>query len=126
MEPILIIDDDPAIVNVFTQFLENLGYSVQSASEGKEALGLINKQPPALIITDILMPEMDGLEIVTYIREHHPDLPVIAVSGGMKTASMNFLPLAQRFGACKVFEKPVPLSKLRAAVEELLGPARSE
>lgn len=78
MNPILLIDDDPAILNVFSQFLEGLGHPVQSALNGKEAIARMKEQAPSLIITDIMMPEMDGLEMVTYIREHHPDLPLIA------------------------------------------------
>jgi CheY-like chemotaxis protein len=84
----------------------------------------MREQTPDLIITDIMMPEMDGLEIVTHIRKHHPSLPVIAISGGMQRASMNFLPLAKKFGACRVFEKPVSLVQLQEAVDELLaGPS---
>ena len=121
MATILIIDDDPAVLSVFTQFLESLQHRVLSASNGKDGLASMQANPPDLIITDIMMPEMDGLELVTYIRNHSPDLPVIAISGGMQRASMNFLPLAEKFGACRVFEKPVSLSHLRKAVQELLA-----
>lgn len=118
---ILIIDDDQAIQNVFTQFLESMGYQTKSALNGKEGLSQMLEKTPDLIITDIMMPEMDGLELLTYIREHKLDLPVIAISGGMQTASMNFLPLARKFGACQVFEKPVSLVQLRKAVQEMLS-----
>jgi len=123
MEHILIIDDDPAVRNVFTQLLESKNYSVETASEGKEGLNRMESRLPDLIITDIMMPEMDGLELVQTIRQISPDLPIIAISGGMQTAAMNFLPLAEKFGACKVFEKPVGLAKLLGAVEDLLAEA---
>lgn len=121
MEHILIIDDDESIRSIFIQLLEGNGYSVEAATEGKEGLKKIDARKPDLIITDIMMPEMDGLEMVTYIRQNHPNLPVIAISGGMQAAPVNFLPMAKQFGACKVFEKPVPLGTLLEAVKELLS-----
>jgi DNA-binding NtrC family response regulator len=121
MADILIIDDDPAVRSVFTQLLESKGHRVRCAEEGREGMKLLCKQVPDLLITDILMPEMDGLEVLQHIRNHHAELPVIAISGGMSISSMNFLPLAERFGACRVFEKPVALEKLSAAVDELLS-----
>jgi CheY-like chemotaxis protein len=121
MQHILIIDDDKAIQSIFTQLLENNGYSVETASEGREGLRKLKARTPDLIITDIMMPEMDGLEMVTYIRRNHPDLPVIAISGGMQAAPVNFLPMAKQFGACKVFEKPLALATLLEAVQELLS-----
>lgn len=126
MEHILVIDDDPAVRNVFTQLLESRNYSVETAGEGKEGLERMRDRMPDLIITDIMMPEMDGLELVQTIRQFSANLPVIAISGGMQTAAMNFLPLAEKFGACKVFEKPVGLAKLLSAVEELLAEAASK
>jgi DNA-binding NtrC family response regulator len=125
MKHILIIDDDDGIRSVFEQLLENKGYSVETASEGKEGLRKMHARKPDLIITDIMMPEMDGLEVVQKIRDHHSELPVIAISGGMQASAMNFLPLAKRFGACKVFEKPVELAKLLEAVETLLDSTRN-
>jgi len=124
MPHILIIDDDTAIRSVFEQLLQSKGYSVETASEGKAGLEKMHARKPDLIITDIMMPEMDGLEVVQRIRDEHPKLPVIAISGGMQTTSMNFLPLAERFGACKVFEKPIALAKLVEAIENLLSEAR--
>lgn len=121
MAHILVIDDDSAIRNLFTQLLESRNYSVETAAEGKEGLAKMDARMPDLIITDILMPEMDGLELVQSIRDHHPGLPVIAISGGMQSAAINFLPFAKRFGASKVFQKPIELPDLLQAVEELLS-----
>jgi len=121
MAHILIIDDDGSIQLLFKQFLKDKGYSVSSASDGHKGIALMKQQKPDLIITDILMPEMDGLEVICEIKNTHPGLPVIAISGGMRSGRINFLPHAKTFGASRVFEKPVSLATLLAAVQELLG-----
>lgn len=123
MALILVIDDDESVLTLFQQFLESNGYAVALAANGREGLVQMHRNNPDLIITDIMMPEMDGLEIIREFRAHHPELPVIAISGGMRAAPINFLPHAKKFGACRVFEKPVALAELLKAVQELLGVA---
>jgi len=121
MKTILIIDDDKAVLGLFTQALENNGYSVVQAADGREGLRLFEVAPTDLVITDIMMPEMDGLELIPKLRKKSPDLPIIAISGGMRSATISFLPQAKILGACRVFIKPVSLSELLQAVKELLG-----
>jgi CheY-like chemotaxis protein len=118
---ILIIDDDATIQLVFSQFLTNLGHEIMQAENGKEGMSLIQETGPDLVITDIMMPEMDGLEILMQLRSTHDSVPVIAISGGMRALPVNFLQQAKLFGARYVFEKPVPLDVLRNAVTELIG-----
>ena len=120
MAHILIIDDDPAVLSLFGQFMESSGYSVALAADGREGLRLMKQQTPDLIITDIMMPEMDGLEIIHEIAKTHPLLPVIAISGGMRNVSVNFLVHAKKFGARRILVKPVTLADLLQTVEELL------
>ena len=120
MAHILIIDDDPAILGLFGQFMESCGYSVALAADGQEGMRLMKQQTPDLIITDIMMPEMDGLEIIREIANSHPLLPVIAISGGMRNIPVNFLIHAKKFGARSILEKPVTLADLLQAVQELL------
>ncbi|NOU35382.1 MAG: response regulator [Kiritimatiellaceae bacterium] len=121
MAHILVIEDDESVCRLFGQFLEGEGFTVSQASNGKEGLALLKQQKPDLVITDIMMPEMDGLEVIRNLRHQHAGLPVIAISGGMKTASVNFLPHAKKFGADCVFEKPVSLTALLAVVRKLLS-----
>ncbi|MGE4490238.1 MAG: response regulator transcription factor [Kiritimatiellales bacterium] len=121
MAHILIIDDDPSVQFLFQQFFESEGFTVTLADDGKEGIWKMKQEQPDLVITDIMMPEMDGLEVIQEIRQHSPELPVIAISGGMRTAPLNFLPHAKKFGACRVFGKPVSLAELLAAVRELLA-----
>jgi CheY-like chemotaxis protein len=123
MAHILVIDDDPAVLLLFKQFLENAGYSVELAADGKNGMETMGRRKPDLIITDIMMPEMDGLELLMEIKRHHPEIPVIAISGGMKILPVSFLHHAEKFGARRVFQKPVELSTLLRAVQELLATA---
>jgi CheY-like chemotaxis protein len=121
MANILVIDDDATIQLVFSQFLTSLGHEIMQAENGKEGMKLIEETRPDLVITDIMMPEMDGLEILMQLRNTHDSIPVIAISGGMRALPVNFLQQAKLFGARYVFEKPVPLDVLRNALTELLG-----
>lgn len=121
MAQILIIDDDPIIRKLFSRFLESKEHEVALAENGRIGVRMLEQNRPDLVITDILMPEMDGLEILMQIRNTHKDLPVIAISGGMRSLPINFLEQAKLFGARHVFEKPVSLEHLLAAVNQLLG-----
>ena len=126
MANILVIDDDATIQLVFSQFLTSLGYEITQAENGKKGMSMIQETRPDLVITDIMMPEMDGLEILMQLRSNHDSVPVIAISGGMRSLPVNFLQQAKLFGARYVFEKPVPLEVLRNAVTELLDEEPSE
>lgn len=126
MPRILLIDDDPTIQKVFSQFLTSRGYDVFQAENGRIGLQMMRENRPDLIITDIMMPEMDGLEILLKIRESNDDVPVIAISGGMRALPINFLQQAKLFGAHHVFEKPVPLGVLLEKILDLLeGPGEN-
>ena len=96
MGNILIIDDDPSIRTVFKRYLEKKGYSVTVAVDGNEGLDAVAEKTPDLIITDIMMPEKDGLEVVLSLHKDHPNLPVIAISGGMRSAPVDFLPIVKK------------------------------
>lgn len=126
MAKILLIDDDPTIQKVFSQFLTGMGHEIMQAENGKEGMSMLQETRPDLVITDIMMPEMDGLEILMQLRDTHDSVPVIAISGGMRALPVNFLQQAKLFEARYVFEKPVPLDVLRNAVTELLGDEPSE
>lgn len=121
MASILLIDDDPTIQLLFYQFLTELGHEVAQAEDGKVGMRLLEQHKPDLVITDILMPEMDGLEILMAIQKMNPEIPIIAISGGSRQLQIDFLRQAKLFGARYVFEKPVPLDVLRKAVDELLS-----
>ncbi len=121
MSRILIIEDDASIRTLFTRYLESKGYQVMCAGDGVEGLEKLREASADLVITDIMMPEMDGLEVVREIRKVDEKLPVIAISGGMHAVSVNFVSAAQDFGADMIFEKPVALAGLLASVQRLTG-----
>ena len=125
MKRILIIDDDENVRKLYGRYLSGQGYTVNCAEDGQEGLRLLETEPPDLVITDILMPNTDGLEVVLTMRKNNPDTPVIAISGGMRAAAIDFLPMVKKFGACKVFYKPVVLADLLVAVQEMLAEERT-
>lgn len=121
MSTILVLDDEKSVQALFSQFLQGEGYNVLCAANGREGLEMLRKSKVDLVITDIMMPEMDGLEVVRKIRDGNASLPVIAISGGMRNAAVNFVSVAREFGANAIFEKPVSLGDLLTSVKELLG-----
>lgn len=120
MKRILIIDDEKPIRTIFKRFLSGKGYTVDCVENGQEALHLLETKPPDLVITDIMMPKTDGIEVVMAIRDRHAEIPIIAISGGMHARPMDFLPMAKKLGACKVLYKPVELEDLLEGVHQLL------
>ena len=127
MAHILIIDDDDSVRDILKRFLERFGYIVSLASSGREGLRLLQQKKTDIVITDIFMPEMDGLEVILEIRKRchrlSGSLPVIAISGGILTMSakpISFLDQARAFGAARVFQKPLDFAGIQTAIQELL------
>ena len=120
MARILVIDDDPQIRDVLKQFLEREGYEVAVAPDGNAGLRLHRADSAGLLITDIVMPEKEGLETIMEFRHHFPAVPIIAVSGGGKNGPQDYLNPARALGAQKTFSKPFDFQELLAAVRELL------
>jgi len=120
MTRILAIDDDIQIREMLKQFFERAGYEVLVAPDGKEALKLHQANPVNLIITDIVMPEKEGLETIMEFQRRSPEVKIIAISGGGKIAANEYLNLAKVLGAQKTFSKPFELKKLLEEVRELL------
>ena len=122
MKKILIVDDEPAITRMLTQILERQGYAVQIAHNGRDGLNAYRRCPADLVITDIVMPEMDGLELIATLRQEAPHIKCIVISGGDTHMAQDFLPVAKNLGARKTFAKPFSIADLlRAVAEELNG-----
>jgi len=121
MSRILVIDDDPQIRAMLRMILENEGYDVMDSPDGEIAMDIHREHPANLIITDIVMPEKEGIEVIIYFTQNHPHVKIIAMSGGGLVASDQYLELADKFGADRTFEKPFNPMKMLDAVKELLA-----
>lgn len=121
MAKILVMDDEPAILLMIKKMLEKAGYEVIVALNGKEGMRLFEKEKPDLIITDIIMPEKEGLETIFELRRMYPDLKIIAISGGGRISPDGYLPGAKLLGANMVFQKPLVQKEFLNAVASLLS-----
>jgi len=126
MARVLIIDDEPHILLMVKKMLERAGYEVDLASNGSEGLRLFESIQPDLVITDIIMPEKEGLETIREMRRKNKDLQIIAMSGGGKISADNYLETARIFGAARLIEKPFSQKLMLSYVEELLGPGEQQ
>lgn len=120
MARILLIDDDALTRNVLRQMLERAGHEVVETCHGREGLRRYRDMPADLVITDILMPEQEGLETIRELRRLAPAVKIIAISGGSPRVMQDFLPLAEKLGAQRVLRKPIRRQELLATVRALL------
>ena len=123
MAKILVIDDDPYCVSLLKIAFEQYGHTACTAINGKTGLQAACDEPFDLIITDVLMPEKDGLELIIELRKHKPDVKVIAISGGGVLRSEDCLKMAKLFGAQHVMGKPLEINKLVQIANELIASA---
>jgi len=109
---ILLIDDEPALLKA----LEQSGFRVFTARSGREATAKISEHPVDLLITDLNMPDEDGIEIIRRLRKNHPQLKVIAMSG---TFGPNIMTIAQKLGADATLSKPMTAAQLLECIRRL-------
>ena len=121
MAQILLLDDDPVLCRVITLALEAAGHRVQSHENARKGMQTLEQENPDLIITDIVMPEMDGLEILRKVRQLRPELPVLVISGGGSFEPAGYLSVAQSFGATAVLPKPFRPAELVELVAKLVA-----
>lgn len=126
MKKILVVDDEDAIRSMISVVLKAHDREFVEASNGTEAKQLIESSSFDLVISDVIMPDCDGIELVMSIRQKRPSLPVIIMSGGGRVQAVHYLNLAEKLGAARVFEKPFDTAALRRAVAELLGETAEE
>ena len=120
MKQILIIDDEPQIRSMLKKMLEQEGFDIIVASDGKEGMKLFEKDPVDLVITEIIMPEKDGIEVILALRKDYPDVPIFAISGGGRKPPDGYLKMAKLSGAQAIFEKPIEKEELFDAVKKAL------
>ena len=121
MPRILIIEDDDEVRELLESLLTRKGHIVATAANGKQGVAAFVDNPFDLVITDIIMPEKDGIEAIMDLRRGRPDLKLIAISGGGRAEPENYLHSAQLLGANRTLRKPFSNEAIMAAVREMLG-----
>ena len=121
MSLILIIDDDPMIRSLFRAVLECDGDTVIEAEDGDHGLTIAAVHQPDLVITDIVMPNREGIATIRALRAQSSELPILAISGGGPSGSLSYLHFADALGASRTLAKPVRATVLRETVAEMLG-----
>lgn len=121
MTRILLIDDDDLSRSAVEKMLERAGLEVRSTGESREALESYRRDRPDLVVTDLIMPDVDGLELIQQLRQVDPTVRILAISGGGRVQAEEYLSVARKFGALEVLSKPFTGQELRQAVERALG-----
>ena len=121
MVKIMVIDDDTEIRETLVDLLVAKGYQAQGASNGKIALELIASDRPDVLITDIIMPEKDGIQLIAEVKKRYGEIPIIAMSGGGRIPASVYLSHVSALGEIATLEKPFKVSTLTMAVEKALG-----
>ncbi|MBT3330920.1 MAG: response regulator [Rhodospirillaceae bacterium] len=118
---ILVIDDDELVRATLTRILLAADFEVLEATDGKNGLQKYQEGNIDLVITDILMPVMEGVETIRELRRVDADAKIIAISGGDRTGNMNYLELAGKLGADGILAKPILRQDLMTKIEAILG-----
>lgn len=122
MARILIVDDEEMVRSLLREALEADKHDILEAKTGKEAGDIYRDSPVDLIITDLVMPGKNGIELILDLKAEHPEVRIVAVSGGGGiTGRFDYLPIAKLIGAKAILSKPFEMRELRAMVTEVLG-----
>ena len=120
MARILIIDDEPQIRSMLKLMLERDGYEVVEAPDGVEGIKVYRQNPADLIITDLIMPNKDGIGMIIELKKEYPDVKIIAMSGGGLNKPEGYLKGAKKLGAACTLTKPIDREEMLKAVKDLL------
>jgi CheY-like chemotaxis protein len=121
MAQVLIIDDDRGIRQLLRRIIESRGHVVVEADSGRTGVEALQQQPFDLVLTDIVMPDMDGNQAIVQLRKLNAGIRIVAVSGGGRARNLTPLQLAKQFGADRILEKPFRRDDVLRTVEEMLG-----
>lgn len=113
---ILVVDDNSTLQEALVSVLKNSGYEAFGAADGETALVYTREHPVALLITDMVMPGLEGVETIQQFIKEFPHIPIVAISG-----NADYLRLAQALGASVVLAKPIGNARLLKAVADLIG-----
>lgn len=116
---ILVIDDDPHVRIFLRLLLESEGYRVTEAVNGADGLIKYKNDPAVIIITDIVMPEQEGMETIYKLKKENPEVKIIAISGGGRNQPGVYLSLSKKLGAAFALEKPIAKNELLEVIRQL-------
>lgn len=122
MTNILVVDDEAPVRELLNDVLEKEGYTVFTAETGVDASTIYDSNNIDLVITDLVMPEKGGIDLIMELRKKDPNMKVIAISGGGGiTGRFDYLPIAKLVGATEIIAKPFQVSEIRAQVAKILA-----
>jgi CheY-like chemotaxis protein len=116
-----VIDDEELVHETLSAFLETSGFEVFEADDGRSGMRQFEKQPTDLVLCDIIMEDMDGIETIQALKARAPEVKVIAITGGSQMTGMDYLEFARQLGADAVLKKPFKRDKLIETINGLDG-----
>ena len=120
MSKVLVIEDDAQVRDVIGRMLVSGGHQVVELADGRGVVDECERFEPDVVVTDMLMPDTDGIEAIMALRRRFRDLPIVAISGGGSASSGHYLEMARNFGATGVLAKPFSSADLLTAVADVL------
>ena len=117
---VLVIDDEPAVRYAVTRVLESNGFEVTTAPDGIQGMVQFRSCHPDLVITDLIMPEQEGMQTIKQIRQADAAVKILAISGGGRLVNVDFLQVARRLGADEILPKPFDATELLSTIRQLL------
>ncbi len=122
---VLLVDDDPMVLQALSILLEDHGFKVLAASAGVQGLYLYGKHRPDIVVTDIIMPEKEGIALTRELRHEFPGAKIVAMSGGGRLGKLDYVTIAQALGADAGLYKPFDEDELVTTLRALLRPEAS-
>lgn len=120
MAKILLVEDDDLVRDMLAQVLTRASHEVISATDGEAAAEVLKTEHPDIMVTDIIMPKKSGITLISEVKNKHPNMEIIAISGGGRLDPIGYLDLSESLGATVSFEKPIDNSALLMAIDLLL------
>jgi DNA-binding NtrC family response regulator len=120
MAKVLLVEDDDLVRDMLAQVLRRASHEVETATNGEEAANILKKSNPDIMVTDIIMPQKSGITLISEVKAQHPNMEIIAISGGGRLDPTGYLDLSESLGATVSFEKPIDNSALLMAIDLLL------
>jgi len=120
MAKILLVEDDDLVRDMLAQMLKRASHEVECAANGDEATEILKRMEPDIMVTDIIMPKKSGITLISEVKNKHPQMEIIAISGGGRLDPTGYLDLSESLGAAVSFEKPIDKAALLMAIDLLL------